>query len=180
MWHPNMFIYACSSIEPGRASKKMTDYTYKEIYNLKKRVTQSQGQRRDKQGQKRDNQGHSLSVPAFSSLSLTVSVSPCLSLLFLVLPCLTLSAMSLPIYLYICYTSMSTPGDENNILHQYEHSFIEFPCKSHCSNGWCKPISNFFFNFSCCLLNNSFIQYEQFYSIDKNHKGLFQVFSSSV
>ena len=50
--------------------------------------------------------------------------SPCLSLYVPFCPCMTPSvpfcpclSLSVPVCLYICYTSMSTPGDEYNSLH---------------------------------------------------------------
>ena len=106
---------------------------------------EKQGQTGTKQGQGRDKQGQpgttrdipflSLLVPTFPCPSLSVHACPCLSLSVPVCPCLSLSV---PVCLYICYTFMSTPADEYNSLHQYEHSYIDFPCKSHCSNA-CKP-----------------------------------------
>ena len=79
----------------------------------------------------RDKQGYSLFCPC---LSLSFPVCPCLSLLVLFCPCLSLSV---PLCLYNCFTFMSSPTDEYNSLHQYEHSYIYFPCKCHCSNS-CK------------------------------------------
>ena len=114
-----------------------------------------QGQSRDKQGQDRDKQGQagtsmdipflSLLVPTCPSLSLPVHACPCLSLSVPVLPCLSLSV---PVCLYICYTFMSTPADEYINLHQYEHTYIDFPFKRHCSNS-CNP---YFFTFSFLLI----------------------------
>ena len=118
-------------------------------------ASQCTGQRKVKQGQagtrqgqteiNRDKQGHSLFVPACPYLFMVVLVCPCLSLLVLVCSCPSWSvpicpcmSLSIQFCLYICYTFLSTPADEYNSLHQYEHSYIEFPCKSHCSNA-CQP-----------------------------------------
>ena len=93
---------------------------------------------RDKHGkgrENRDKQGQAVTSKDIRFLSLLVPVCPCLTLLVLVCPCLSLSV---PVCLYICYTFMSTPVNEYNSLHRYEHSYIDFPCKSHCSNT-CKP-----------------------------------------
>ena len=84
----------------------------------------SPGTSRDKAGTSRDKQGHSLYVPAYPYLYLSVHVCLCLNLSVPVCPCLSLSV---PVCLYICYTFMSTPADEYNSLHQYEHSYIDIP-----------------------------------------------------
>ena len=124
-----------------------------------------QGKSRDKQGQCRDKQGQTGTFPFCPYLSLSVPVCPCLSLLVLVCPCLSLSvpvcpclslyvpacpclsmsvpvcpclSLSVPVCLYICCTCISVPSDDHYSLHQYEHSNIDFACKSHCSNA-CKP-----------------------------------------
>ena len=109
-------------------------------------ASQCQGRPRDKEGQAgtrqgqagtgRDKQGQagtfhfypcfSLLFPVCPWLCLLVIVCPCLSLYVPVCPCLSLSV---PVCLYICYTFMSTPADEYNSLHQYEHSYNDFPCK---------------------------------------------------
>ena len=87
---------------------------------------ESTGTSRDKAGTSRDKQGHSLSVPTCPCLSLSahacpcftlsVPVCPCLSMLVPASPCMTLSvpvlpcpSLSIPVYLYICFTFMSTP-----------------------------------------------------------------------
>ena len=93
------------------------------------------GTSRDKAGTNREKQGKAGTFPVRPWLSVLVPVFPCLSLLVLVCPCLSLSV---PVCLYICYTFMSNPAEELNSLHQYEHSYIDFPCKRHCSNA-CKP-----------------------------------------
>ena len=97
------------------------------------------GTSRDKQGQSRDIPFLSLLVPTCPCLSLTVNACPCLSLSVPVCPCLSLSVS---VCLFICYTFMSTPADEYKSLHQYDLSYIDFPCKSHCSNAG-KPCFNF-------------------------------------
>ena len=74
-----------------------------------------QGQTGTRQGQGRDKEGQTGTVPLCPYMSLSV-----------------------PLCLYICCTFMSTHVDEFNSLHQYEHSYIDFPCKIHCSNA-CKP-----------------------------------------
>ena len=111
----------------------------------------SAGTIRDKQGQTgtcMDKQGHSLSVaacpyPTCPCLSLSVHAFSYLSLSVPDCPSLTLSV---PVCLYICYTFMSTPGDAYNSLHQYEHGYIDFPCKGHCSMH-ANIVFNFFFTF---------------------------------
>ena len=93
------------------------------------------GTRQGQTGTSRDIPCLSLLVPTCPCLSLSLHAIPCLSLSVPVCSCLTLSARSLHVCLYICNTSMSTPGDGYNFLHRYEHSFIDFPWKCHCSNG---------------------------------------------
>ena len=95
-------------------------------------ASQCQGQLRDKQGQGRDKQGQAVTNRDIPFLSLSVHACPCLSLSVPVCPCLSLSV---PVCLFICFTLMSTPLDEYNSLHHYEHIYIDFPCKSHCSNA---------------------------------------------
>ena len=119
------------------------------------------GTSRDKAGTNRDKQGPTGTFPACPCLSLLVLAGPCLSLLVPTWPWLSLSvhacpclSLSVPVCsclslivslcLFICYTLMSTPADEYNSLHQYEHSYIDFPCKRHCSNA-CKLFFFFFF-----------------------------------
>ena len=100
------------------------------------------GTSRDKTGTNRDIPFPSLFVPACPYLSLSVRACPCLSLSVPVCPCLSLSV---PVCLYIWYTLMSTPADEYNSLHQqYEHSYIDFHWKIHCSNAM---HANHVFNF---------------------------------
>ena len=139
-----------------------------------------QGQSRNKQGQGRDKQGQTGTFPACLCLSLLVSACLCLSLLVPACPCLSLLvptwpwlslsvhacpclSLSVPVCsclslivslcLFICYTLMSTPADEYNSLHQYEHSYIDFPCKRHCSNA-CKLFFFFFyFTLQGCALS---------------------------
>ena len=115
-------------------------------------ASQCKGHRRDKQGQagtrqgqtgtNRDKPGQTGTFPFCPCLSLLVPTCPCLSLSVHACPCLSLSvpvcpclSLSVPVCLYICYTFMSTPADEYNSLHQYDLSYIDFPCKSHCSNA---------------------------------------------
>ena len=114
---------------------------------------ESAGTSREKQGQSRDKQGQTGTNMDIPLLSLLVPTCPCLSMLVPDCPCLSLSvpvcpclSLYVPVYIYICSTFMPTPADEYNILHQYEHSFNNFPCKSHCSNA-CKPCFNFSFTF---------------------------------
>ena len=114
------------------------------------------GTSRDKQGQtgtNRDNLFLSLLVPACPCLSMSVHACPCLSLSVPVRPCLSLSV---PVCLFICYTFMSTPTDEYNSLYQYEHSYIDFPCKSQIYYAY-KPCFNLLLYFSSWFLNNSSI-----------------------
>ena len=155
-----------------------------------------QGPGRDKQGQGRDKQGQPLSVPAWRCLSLavpacpclslsvpaclsmSVRANPCLSMSVPVCPCLSLCALvcpclypSVPVCLYIGYTSISPPADDYHSLHRFEHSSIAFACKS------TVPMhANIMFNFFSllffwsCFLNNTFIQSDQIYSSDLFHK----------
>ena len=149
-----------------------------------------QGQSRDKQGQDRDKQGQagtsmdipflSLLVPTCPSLSLPVHACPCLSLSVPVLPCLSLSV---PVCLYICYTFMSTPVDEYNSLHQYEHSYIDFSCKSSVPMH-AKLVCNFFLTFylaSSITLSGNPNRFILVINIKKRrHLVSFTFFSSSV
>ena len=102
----------------------------------------------------------SLSIPVSLCLLLSVAVCPCLSLPVPVSPCLSLSVsvcsfLSLSVsacpclYLSVpvCQSSLSTfgipeclpPADKYHSLHQYEHSYTNCDCKSHCVN-LCKPM----------------------------------------
>ena len=134
------------------------------------------GKSRDKQGHGKDKQGQAGMNRDIHFLSLLVPVCPCQSMLVPAWLCLSLSvpvcpcpSLSVPVCLYICYTFMSTTADEYNSLHQNEHSYIDFPCQSDCSNA-CKPCFKVLLYFSSCFLNNSFIQSKQFYSSNKFKK----------
>ena len=111
-------------------------------------VGTKQGQSGTRQGQtgtSEDKQGHSLfsllvptcpclfpSIHACPCLSLSVPVFPCLSLFFPVCPC---PSLSVPFCFYICYAFKSTPAYEYYSCRQYEYTYIDFHCKSHCSNA---------------------------------------------
>ena len=102
----------------------------------------AQGQAGTRQGQtgtNRDIPFLSLLVPTCPCLSLLVPACPCLSLYVPVCPCLS---MVVPVCLYICYNFMPTPADEYNSLHQYEHSYVDFPLK-----GTIPMQANLVFNF---------------------------------
>ena len=85
---------------------------------------------RDKQGQtgtSRDKHGHSLSVPACPCLFMLVPACPCLSLYVPVCPYMSL-------YVSLFTIPSCLPLKMNISLYQYEHSYIDFPCKRHSSN----------------------------------------------
>ena len=145
----------------GKQTNKQKRFCYLPTMPINAR--DSAGTSRDKQGQGRDQQGQAGTSRDTPSLYLLVPVCPCLSLLVLVCPCLT---FSVPVRFYICYTFISTPADEYDILCQYVHRYIDFPCKNHCCNA-CKTCLQLllYFSSSITLLFN-------FYSWDKYHKGL--------
>ena len=97
----------------------------------------------------------SLSVPVCPCISLSVPVCPCL---FLSLPVCPFLSMFVNAFLYFSSTCVSPPPNEYEILHQYEYSYFDFACKSHCSNA-CTPNLNFFvlIQFWSCFFKNSFI-----------------------
>ena len=114
-----------------------------------------QGQSRDKSGTNREKQGQTGTFPFCPSLSLLVPVCPCLSLLVLVCPCMSLLVpvcpyMSLSVSVCPC-VSLSVlvcPCMSLKLLYLHVYpwrwiwtvfiSYIDFPCKSHCSEA-CKP-----------------------------------------
>ena len=116
--------------------------TNQNTQNIPKQPRDKQGQARTMQGQtgtSRDIPYLSLLVPTCPFLSMLVPACPCLSLYVPVCPCLSLSVLVCPcMSLHWLYHHVYP-------LHQYEHSYIDFPCQSHCSNV-CKPcFFNFFF-----------------------------------
>ena len=119
-------IYQLCQSMPGTAQLQGRD----------KQARQEQAETRQGQaGTNRDIPFLSLLVPACPCLSMLVPACPCQSLSVPVCPFLSLYV---PVCLYICYIFMSSTADECNSLHQYEHSYIDFPCHKHCSNA-CKP-----------------------------------------
>ena len=87
---------------------------------------------RDKKGQGMDKQGQARTNRDSPFLSLLVPACPCLSLSVPVCPCLS---MSVPVCFYICFTCISPPAGEYPSHYRYEHNYIDFACKRHCSNA---------------------------------------------
>ena len=105
-----------------------------------------QGLSRDKQGQGRDKQGER-KIPF---LSLLVPTCPCLSLLVHACPCFSLCV---PVCPSLSFSFPVCPNISLHLLHLHvfmsssvRRYYIDFPCKSHCSNAY-KHVFNFFFIF---------------------------------